>query len=309
MLDIKENVSLREHSTFHIGGAAKFAVSVSSVDELLQAIQWAQEKKCPWRVLGSGSNLLVGDAGYKGLVIWYRDKTVNVDEELGFVEVGAGALTAVVAGACCRAGLTGFEWAAGVPGTIGGAIYGNAGASGGEIKDSIREVFVVEKGKLKTYNAATCEFKYRSSRFKNSSTVIIGATLRLTPAENSNDPIEKMKTVLKYRSDTQPKGLASSGCVFKNYEPSDLEIKTFAEKNIPEPFLTARKIPAGWLIEHAGLKGHEIGTAKVSEIHGNFIVNVGAAQAEDILKLIDFVRKGVQEKFDIVLEEEITILQ
>jgi UDP-N-acetylmuramate dehydrogenase len=309
MLDIKENISLASNSTFHIGGAARFSVVVSSVDELLEAIAWAKEKKCEWRVLGSGSNLLVSDAGYKGLIIWYRDKTVNVDEESGFVEVGAGALTAVVAGAVARAGLTGFEWAAGVPGTIGGAIYGNAGASGGEIKDSIQEVFVIEKGKMKTYDNAACEFRYRSSQFKKFPAVIVGATMRFPRAENSSEPIEKMKEVLKYRSDTQPKGLASSGCVFKNYEPDEKEITTLADKNIPENFLTARRIPAGWLIEHTDLKGHQIGTAQVSEVHGNFIVNVGDACAEDILKLIDFVRARVEEKFGVHLEEEITILK
>lgn len=308
MLDIKEGVSLAAHSTFQVGGPAKFAVTVSSVEELEEAIAWAKTNKCVWRVLGSGSNVLVRDEGYKGLIIWYRDKQVSVDEESGFVEVGAGALTAVVAGAAARAGLTGFEWAAGVPGTIGGAIYGNAGASGGEMKDSVSEVFVVEKKGLKTYSNAACEFAYRTSRFKKEGGVIVGATLRLQRAENSDEPVEKMKEVLKYRSDTQPKGLASSGCIFKNYEPTDAENDLLKKKGVPDQFLDAHRVPAGWLIEHAGLKGFTIGTAKVSEVHGNFIVNVGQARATDILALMDHIKKTVEESFGVRLDEEITIV-
>lgn len=308
MLEIKENVSLAEHSTFHVGGPARWAVIVASVEELQEAIAWAKTNKCPWRVLGSGSNLLVSDAGFKGLIIWYRDKSVNVDEESGFVEVGAGALTAVVAGATARAGLTGFEWAAGVPGTVGGAIFGNAGASGGEMKDAVREVYVLEKKGLKTYKVEECGFVYRGSRFKTEGGVIVGATLRLAHAENSGEPMEKMKETLRYRSETQPKGLASSGCTFKNYEPTDVEFAALRAKNVPENFLIAHRIPSGWLIEQSGLKGHQIGTARVSDVHGNFIVNEGDARATDIVALIDYIKSKVRETFGIDIEEEITIL-
>ncbi len=308
MLDIKENVSLAAHSTFQIGGPARYAVIVASVEELQEAIAWARTNKTVWRVLGSGSNLLVSDAGYKGLIIWYRDKQVNVDEESGFVEVGAGALTAVVAGATARAGLTGFEWAAGVPGTIGGAIYGNAGASGGEMKDAVREVYVVEKKGLKTYKVEDCGFVYRGSRFKKDAGVIVGATMRLARAENSGEPLEKVKETLRYRSETQPKGLASSGCIFKNHEPTDAEVAALRSKQVPENFLAAHRVPAGWLIEHAELKGHQIGTARVSDVHGNFIVNIGEARAADILLLIEHIKQVVHEKFGVTLDEEITIV-
>ncbi len=308
MLEIKENISLAEHSTFHVGGVARFAVSVQTVEELQEAIAWAKTNKVSWRVLGSGSNVLVSDAGYKGLIIWYRDKSLSIDEESGYIEVGAGALTAVVAGAVARAGFTGFEWAAGVPGTIGGAIYGNAGASGGEMKDSIREVYVLEKKGLKTYKLDECEFKYRSSRFKSNPGVIVGATMKCPRAENSNEPIEKMKEVLKYRMDTQPKGLASSGCIFKNYEPTEEEIPELQKKNVPENFLNSRRIPTGWLIEQSGLKAFQIGTAQISPVHGNFIVNVGDTNAADILAVIEHVKKTVQEKFGLEIEEEISIV-
>jgi len=308
MLDIKENVSLAELSTFHVGGAARYAVSVLSVEELQEAIAWAKTNKVPYRVLGGCSNVLVGDAGYKGLIIWYRDKQVAIDEESGYIEVGAGAITAVVAGAAARAGLEGFEWAVGVPGTIGGAIYGNAGASGGEMKDAIREVYVLEKKGLVTYKVDACGFGYRTSRFKTNPGVIVGASMRLARAEDSNAPLEKMKEVLKYRMETQPKGLASSGCIFKNYELQPGDAARLAGKNIPENFIAAGRIPTGWLIEHAGLKGFQIGTAQVSTVHGNFIVNVGDACAADILALIEHIKKTVADTFGLVIEEEISLV-
>jgi len=167
---------------------------------------------------------------------------------------------------------------------------------------------VLEKKGLKTYKLDECEFKYRSSRFKTNPGVIVGATMKCPRAENSNEPMEKMKEVLKYRMDTQPKGLASSGCIFKNYEPTDDEIPELQKKNVPENFLSAHRIPTGWLIEQSGLKGFQIGTAQVSEVHGNFIVNVGDANAADILALIEHVKKVVHEKYGVNLDEEISIV-
>ena len=310
MLDIKEDVSLAEFSTFHVGGAAKFAVAVQTTDDLTEAIAFAAAKKISWRVLGGASNLLVNDDGYKGLIIWYRNKDLVIDAELGFIEVGAGAITAVVAGACARAGLTGFEWAAGVPGTIGGAIYGNAGASNGEMKDCVTSVQVFEKGKIKTYDAAACTFGYRDSIFKKQpASVIIGATIKLARAEDSAAPLEKIKEVLRYRQETQPKGVASSGCVFKNCEPTEAEIVVLRAKKVPDEFLRARRVPAGWLIEHANLKGHIIGTARVSEVHGNFIVTTGVgSRAADILALIAHIKQAVRDQFGVDIVEEISIV-
>lgn len=309
MLEIKEQVPLSKSSTFQVGGDAAFAAYPTTLDELREALAWAKERALPVRVLGGGSNLLVSDKGFPGLVIFYRDKTVRVDAVTGVVIAGAGAITAVVAGETVRAGLTGFEWAAGVPGTIGGAVYGNAGASGGEMKDTVVRVSVLENDELVTYANEECEFRYRHSKFKNFDAAIVGVELRLQQAENATEPLDKMKQVLKYRQDTQPKGLASSGCTFKNYELSDEEILALREKNVPENFLEARRIPSGWLIEHSNLKGVRVGSAQVSEVHGNFIVNSGNANASDILELIKLIKKTVTEKFGLVIEEEITILQ
>lgn len=293
MLPLKENEPLAIHSTYKVGGAARWAVTVDNAEDLVAAIQFAQEKNIPWRVLGGGSNFLAPDAGYAGLIIWYTDRALNISVESGVVEVGAGATTAYVAGQTASVGLTGLEWAAGVPGTIGGAIFGNAGAAGGETKDVVQKVLVWEKGITREYDRTACVFGYRHSRFKKNYAVILRGWLQLARALDPEIPQEKIKEVLAYRANTQPKGLSSAGCVFKNYEPS----------------AGSPRLSAGKLIDDAGLKGTTIGGAQISEAHGNFIVNTGTATATDILALIDLVKKTVLGKFGILLEEEITILR
>ncbi len=309
MLEIKSDAPLGKVTTFKIGGNSRAAALVGSVDELKEACAFADGAGLAFRVLGGGSNVLVGDDGFDGLIIWYRDRTFEIDASTGIIRVGGGAITAQVAGAAARAGLTGFEWAAGVPGTIGGAIYGNAGASGGEMKDVVTSVDVFERGETRTYSAAECGFAYRHSAFKNTGGIITGATLRLQHATQATDPQQKVMEVLRYRMATQPKGFASTGCIFKNFEPDETAIESLRGVGVPEMFLVARRVPAGWLIEHAGLKGLRRGAARVSEVHGNFIINEGGATAGDIIELIELVRGGVEKKFGVRLTEEITILQ
>lgn len=289
MLKILENVSLAEHTTYRVGGKARYAARVGSIDDLRGVIAFAEEKKIAWRVLGGGSNVLVSDSGYSGLIIWYDDKHIEIDTASGVVSVGAGAITAVVAGAAARAGLTGFEWAAGVPGTIGGAVYGNAGAAGSEMKDSVMEVRYFENDSVHTLTKSACDFAYRCSGFKNRAGVILSVILNLEPA-GVEACQKKLLAALRYRADTQPKGATSCGCVFKNIVNG------------------AEKISAGKLIDEAGLKGVKIGGAEISSVHGNFIVNHGAATAADILKLIDLARSTVAARTGILLTEEIIIL-
>ncbi len=311
MLEIKQKIPLGKLSTFQLGGEAAFGATVTSRSELQEALAYAAARGLRVRVLGGGSNLLVSEAGFDGLIIWYRDKKIEIDPASGRVYAGAGAVTAQVAGMSARFGLTGFEWAAGVPGTIGGAVYGNAGASGGEIKDSVVEVEFFENGRVHVFSGAACEFMYRHSIFKSRrDAIILSATLQLARAENPTAPQKKVLEVLVYRQNTQPKGLASTGCIFKNYEPqSSDEIDALRGRGVREDFLAVRRIPAGWLIEQSGLKGLLVGGARVSEVHGNFVVNEGDARAHDVETLIETVRNGVQAKFGVRLEEEITILK
>lgn len=309
MLEIKTDFPLAKISTYKVGGNAAFVAYPATLDELREAIAWAADHNLPMRVLGGGSNLLVSDEGFDGLIIFYSDKTITVDAKSGTVLAGAGAVTAAVAGATVREGLAGFEWAVGVPGTIGGAIYGNAGASGGEMKDSVVRVSAFENNALRIFTNEECEFGYRRSYFKKNNAIILGVELRLDVAADPLQPKEKMLSVLQYRNETQPKGLASSGCTFKNYEiKDDAEAVRLKALDIPQDFLDKKRIPTGWLIERAKLKDVCVGGACVSHVHGNFIVNQGDATATDISKLISVIKTRVFEVFGISIEEEITLL-
>ncbi len=307
MLDIKENEPLAKHSTFGVGGNALFGIAAHTVAELQEAITFADEKKLPWRVLGGGSNLLVSDVGFPGVIIWYQNRDLLIEGNA--VIAGAGAITAAVAGASVRAGLTGFEWGAGVPGTIGGAVHGNAGATGGEMKDSVVSVSVLENGEVKKYSAAECKFGYRDSVFKNlPHAIILSATLQLAHAADAAGPVAKMREVLEYRIKTQPKGVPSSGCTFKNVEIEERAVPQLRAFGVPENFLAAHRVPAGWLIEKANLKGAVQGGAKISEVHGNFMVTAPGATAADIAALIDLAKEKVAAQFGVQLHEEITRL-
>lgn len=307
MFTIKENESLAIHSTFRLGGIARFATTVDNLNDLQAALVWAKEKNLPWRVLGGGSNLLVSDQGFAGLIIWYADKNISINSD-GTVLVGAGATTALVAGQTVAAGWSDFAWGAGVPGTIGGAVYGNAGANGQETKDVIDEVSVWLDDKIIVFKNFDCQFDYRHSVFKTlNNFVILSARLKLNNFSRELAG-QRLKEVLRYRVATQPKGLASSGCVFKNYESTPEEIESLVAKAVPPEFLNARRIPAGWLIEQAGLKKRRVNGAEVSAVHANFIVTDETATATDIFALIAIIKEEVFKKFAVQLTEELTLL-
>ncbi len=309
-MHIEERVSMAQHSSFRLGGAARYAVSCLTEQDVRLAFQWAHKKNIPWRALGSGSNTLVGDNGFNGLVIWFRRAEIIIDEEAHTVTADAGAITAVVAGSASRAGLTGFEWAAGVPGTMGGAVCGNAGASGREIKDSVLAVRAMDtQGSTHDISPDQCEFGYRHSRFKRGDLCILSVTIQLSVAPSLAVSQAKIRETLQYRTDTQPKGVATCGCAFKNYECRDDEILALQAHQVPEHFLARRRIPAGWLIEHAGLKNYQQGGARVSEMHGNFIISDATATAADILAVMAHIKKTVLAQFGVALTEEIAVLQ
>jgi UDP-N-acetylmuramate dehydrogenase len=229
-------------------------------------------------------------------------QTIEVNDNE--VTADAGALTVQVARASVAAGLTGFEWAVGVPGTIGGAVRGNAGCMGGEIKDSLKWVEVFKDGEVQRLTNAQCDFHYRDSLFKREGGVILRACFKLAP-DTLKQGAKKMVEYLQYRTKTQPKA-ASSGCMFKNVALS--AIPQDKQKNLPEVFINKQQVPAGWLVQEVGGKGMRVGGAAVSEIHGNFIVNDNGATAGDILALAVQIKEKVAEKFGVELEEEVQII-
>ncbi len=297
------------HTYLKIGGPARLYLEAADADALVRAVSEAKRLEIPWAVIGGGSNLLVSDEGYEGLVVVPREMAIRIEGER--VVASAGAVTALVARKAAEAGLAGFAWGVGVPGTIGGAVVGNAGCFDGEMKDAVEavDVFDPATGERKAIAGAECGFAYRESRFKLEPFIVLGVTLCLKPGDPAAIKAE-MDAVAAKRQGTQPQGAFTAGCLFKNVDlvpPQDVD-KLRHEAEVPAEFLAARRVPAGWLIDRLGLKGTTVGKAQVSPVHGNFLVNLGGATAQDVLALSSLVKMKVRDGLGILLEDEVRYL-
>ncbi len=311
MIEIKENESLTQHTTFRIGGPAKYFCSVSNPEELQEAVTWANKKNIEYKVIGGGSNLLISDSGYDGLVIKYFGGKIEIAGET--LTAMAGVPLSLVMNESLRAGLAGLEWAAGIPGTIGGAVCNNAGAYGGEIAQNFLEAELLQEGKAKTLTAKDFNFGYRSSGLKEGkikgALLSIKLNLRQASTEEISQIQEGIKNNLADRISKASEG-GSVGSTFRNFVMSEEEINKFKEKfpQLPDQFVGYQKVPAAWLIDECGLKGKKIGGAMVSEKHAGKITNVGGATAEDVIMLISIVKQKVRSKFSLQLIEEMEYL-
>lgn len=310
---VKTNEPMSKHTTFKIGGPAEYFVTVTETDQLVELLRLLDSQGIPRFILGGGSNMLSSDEGFSGVVI--NVKTQKSEARGNEIFAESGCITVAIAQLSMQSKLTGFEWGVGVPGTIGGAVRGNAGAMGGEMKDSVDTVTVYRDGEVIELTNADCQFGYRSSIFKHTSDVILSVILKLSVAQNS-DSMKQALEYLQYRNKTQPQGFASTGCIFKNQETKNLklEIKNDLLIKFPEDaekiekFFSIGKISAGWLVEKAGMKGAQVGKAKVSATHGNFVVNLGGATATDVLTLVEQIKEKVYSTCGIEIEEEIQII-
>jgi UDP-N-acetylmuramate dehydrogenase len=296
---IHENIILAPHTVFKIGGAARYFCEAQSLDEIREAIVFAREHELPFFMLGAGSNILVSDDGYYGLVIKINVRDLIIDN--GVIQVGAGLTMARAVNFAVGHGLVGFEWGVGVPGTIGGSIFGNAGCYGGEMSQIVDRVSVLDTAdpSLKTFELSNndCHFAYRHSIFKQKPNwIIVSATLHL----QSGDHVAARAKVLEFSQariaekpqtsgnmGAQEIGAKCAGCIFKNPEP---------------------EMAAGFLIDTSGLKGLAVGGAMVSKKHANFIINTGHATARDIKALIKVVKEKVKKFHGVELEEEVRFL-
>jgi len=307
-LEIKENILLAPYTIYKIGGPAKFFTEVTNAGELKEALEFAAQKKIPFFILGGGSNVLISDRGFDGLIVRMAGGDIKTDgQRLG---ADAGAIMVRAVNEAARAGLAGFEWAAGIPGTIGGSVRGNSGCFGGEMKDVVESVGIFDVNNAKSFELknADCNFGYRDSVFKKRPEwIIVSVVFKL----QKGDPAEiqkKIEKIQKERNEKQDIGTKSSGCIFKNisWQRKDIN-KEKLIRRLPEleNFRDKPNIPASLLIDRAGLRGYRIGNARISEKHANFFINDGNALAEDIIKLINVAKDTVKKKFGIVLEEEI----
>ncbi len=285
---IQENISLAKYTTFNIGGAAQYFFIAKKKEDLITAVKTAKKFKLPFFILGSGSNLLINDKGFKGLIIKNEARNFEIKKEIIISE--SGVILDKIIKDVVKAGLSGLEKGSGIPGTLGGAIYGNAGWPKGDwqIGSFVKEVeLLMPDGKIKRVGKKWLSFAYRNSRLKkmkNKKPMILEVVLKLKKGR-LKDLEKKRREILKIRRKKVPSGF-SAGSIFKN--PS-------------------RK-PAGFLIEKCNLKGKKVGSARISQKHANFIVNSGRAKAKDVSKLINLVKKKVKNEFGINLEEEIQYL-
>jgi UDP-N-acetylmuramate dehydrogenase len=308
LLGIKKNVSLAHYTTFKIGGPADYFLIVKKKKDLIKAITIAKKLKLPVFVLGGGSNLLISDEGFSGLVIKIQFTKYFLDLK-HTIASDAGVIMNDLVSYSIKKGLAGLEWAGGLPGTFGGAIRGNAGAFGGEIKDSVLQVEALDNNlKLRKLSYKQCQFSYRSSIFKEKNWPVIFAKLQFKKGAKK-DLQSIAKSHIEYRKEKHPLEYPNAGSVFKNVDFKKISPKIkklFLDKVKKDPFPI---VPSAWFIIGAGLVGKKIGQAQISKKHSNYIVNLGGAKAKDVLRLIEFVKKVVKKKYGIVLEQEIQYLE
>lgn len=304
----QENVNLKDFSNYKIGGPARHFFVPKTLEELTAGVEKAKKEKLPIFILGGGSNLLIHDQGFQGLVIKPEIKVLERNGNI--VRVGAGVSIADLLAFVIKEGLSGLEWAGGLPGAVGGAIRGNAGAFGGEIKDVVKEVVSLDISgdapKVISRSHKDSKFGYRNSIFKekNGAEIILEAMLELR--EGDKEAIRKgIQEKIDYRNERHPMDMPSLGSMFKNVDVKDLPkevAERFSGKIKKDPFPV---LPTAVLLSEAGLKGVKEGGAMFSPKHPNFIVNTGGATANDVHKLLELAKKTVKEKFGVVLEEEI----
>ncbi|HCC22229.1 UDP-N-acetylenolpyruvoylglucosamine reductase [Candidatus Uhrbacteria bacterium RIFOXYC2_FULL_47_19] len=299
--DITIDEPLALHTTYRIGGPADFFFAAPSVALVTAAVQVAQELNLPYYILGGGSNVLVSDDGFRGLVIKMINRGIEIDGNK--VRVEAGTPTSLVALQSTEAGMTGFEWAIGLPGTIGGAIRGNAGCYGGSTGESIESVSCLRNGQLIEMLQAECEFGYRQSVFKSEpGYVILSAVLLLRTADNATNGQVRLKEILNDKRSTQPTGQSTAGCVFKNWHPESPEdlddLRRWLDLDSDEkvPVTTDGTVPAGWILDRAQLKGTKVGHVGISDRHANFLVNDGQATAGEVIELIAVVKSRLRSQ-------------
>jgi UDP-N-acetylmuramate dehydrogenase len=285
---IRANVSLAGLTSMRVGGAAEYFISPRSSTELAESFDWACDRNLPITIIGAGSNLLISDQGLSGLVVCTRHlRGIEFDQHSGQVTAAAGEPVARLAMQIASHGWAGFEWAVGIPGTVGGLVVMNAGAQGGSAADCVVSVqTVTATGETKLIYPQDLDFSYRTSALQKSSRLVTGATFKFQTGGNPDAIAADTESKLKARHTTQPYHLPNCGSVFRN----------------PLPLFAAK------LIQDAGLKGYQIGNAQVSELHANFIVNLGHAKASDIFSLIQHIKTVICDRNGVVLETEVKML-
>ena len=285
---IKE-INLKNYTTIKVGGITEYFAEPNNIEEFANLIEWSYLNKQKCRVIGAGSNILINNIFLKGLVICTKKmRSIKIEPKSGIVEADAGVMLPTLSNLLAKNGLQGGEWAVGIPGTLGGAIFMNAGLRNISIANNLISVKVINTKTLEKFEIKKNEinFKYRFSPFQDNDLVIVSAKLQFKPTNNISELIQTTKTYLKVKTETQPYHLPSFGSVFKN----------------PENYYAAK------LIDEMGLKGFKIGGAEISTMHANFIINYSSASSKDIHELITLIRRKVLQNRGIYLQLEVRMI-
>jgi UDP-N-acetylmuramate dehydrogenase len=284
---VKRNEPLSQHTTMKIGGPADLFIEPSSLENIQKVMTFIKERQLPWRAIGRGSNLLVSDKGIEGVVIRLGSGLSHLSINESSITVGGGHSLVSLSTLISKKGLSGLEFASGIPGSVGGAVYMNAGAHGSDISKILTKAHVLfEDGSIEWLSNNEMEFTYRTSVLqKKRPGVVLEAEFKLTKGDRTAI-VSQMQKNKDYRKETQPWNFPCAGSIFRNPLPNY----------------------AGKLIEEAGLKGFQIGGAKISEMHGNFIVNAGNATAKDVLDLIQYIKDKILQLYGIKMETEVEII-
>lgn len=280
------NEPMSKHTSFKIGGPAECLVKVKSKEELKQILELSEKENIDLTIIGNGSNILVSDEGIKGIVLKIEIDTFEIEKNSAYLKVGSGVKLGTIAQKCLKQELAGFEFASGIPGTIGGAIRMNAGAHGKEMKDVVTSITYMDRnGEIYKIKNEGAGFEYRNSIFSQNDYIILETELQLEKGK-TEEIQAKMTEYATYRKEKQPIEYPSAGSTFKR----------------GKDFITAK------LIDECGLKGYQIGGAQISEKHAGFIINKNNATAKDVIELMEYTKKQVYDKFGEIIEAEIEIL-
>lgn len=284
---IYTNEPMSKYTSFKIGGPAECLIKIQTAEELKKILRFSKENNIQLTIIGNGSNILISDEGIKGIVLKIEIDTFEIDSQSAYIKAGSGVKLGWIAQKCLKQELAGLEFASGIPGTVGGAIRMNAGAHGKEMKDIVTTItFMNRDGEIYKIQNEEAQFEYRKSLFTNKDYIILEVEIQLEKG-NAEEIQSKMTEYATYRKEKQPIEYPSAGSTFKR----------------GTDFITAK------LIDDCGLKGYQIGDAQISEKHAGFIINKGNATAEDVIKLMEYTKEQIYNKFGKIIEAEIEIIK
>ncbi len=300
MIRIRRNIALAPLSTFRIGGRAEYFCSVGKPDELIKAIGFAKKLKLPYKIFAGGSNVVFPDGTLKGLLIRFFGGWLT--RKGNIIVADGGVSLARVISSSIGWGLKGLETLSGIPGTLGGAVVGNAGAYGHSISEIVRRVEIWDGKERHWIKKSNCDFKYRDSIFKHKNILVLRAELVFKKGKKKE--LKKIsREIIKTRENKYRPGLKCPGSFFKNVLVSDISEKSL--KSIDKKKIIEGKIPAGYLLEEAGARGMKLGGVRIANFHGNLLINSGRAKAKEVKKMDEILKRKVHKKFGIELEEEV----